>query len=218
MAVADRRIVAGAGALGLLGAVGGVLLVIAGLVLHFHNSSLSAACGSTLGQLGQGVDPQAQASCNQASGMSDLGWVLVIFGVLLLIGSLKFGGGALLALLEGGTSATPQPQTVREGTPSRLADPTPQTDEQHPFGCYVCGKSFVSQEKLTMHARAFHPGQDVSTPPPREAVPAPVALTEPQTPASPDDPNALPCPECNRVLATQDKLDQHRKNFHPRDS
>lgn len=91
----------------------GLLLAIWGLVIHFHNSSLSSNCSSALGQLGQSADLQAVSMCSHWSAMSDLGIVMAIIGVL----ALSFAAKLVIAVAAG--TNHPVHQTRTDPTRSR---------------------------------------------------------------------------------------------------
>jgi hypothetical protein len=94
----ERQAVTGISVIALIADAGGLALLIIGINTHFHNSSLSSVCGSTLGQIGQSMDQQAQAACSHADTMSLWGIILAIVGALVLAWGLKLSGSALLFL------------------------------------------------------------------------------------------------------------------------
>jgi hypothetical protein len=65
----------------------GLILLIVGFNMYHHNSSLSSVCNSTLGQIGQSMDQQAQSMCNHVSTMEDLGIGLAVLGVVVIVQS-----------------------------------------------------------------------------------------------------------------------------------
>lgn len=98
----NEKRLAGFSVLALLACGGGLVLVIVGLTIHFHNSGLSSLCeNSALGQLAQSAEAQIRASCTHASTMSDLGIFLIIVGALVVLWGLKAIGGTLLILAAG---------------------------------------------------------------------------------------------------------------------
>lgn len=116
--------------------VAGLILLIMGLVMHGHNSSLASICSTGLGQLGQSVNPQAQAMCNHANVMSDIGSGSAVFGAI----GLFYGGRSAYAVFardartkkmlasqrRPGASAT-SPTVIRQVAPSAsvVVDQTP---------------------------------------------------------------------------------------------
>jgi len=145
--------------------------------------------------------------------MSDLGILLAIVGLFVLAGGARFGGAALIAFF-GGPTTSPKPtgSLVQAGG---TQDGVVRVNEAHPYGCELCGHSFVSEEKLALHTKNFHPEGEARPQTALQSQSDPMQSVELPQPARPDDPTSLPCPRCTYVFASEEKLAAHIRNFHP---
>jgi hypothetical protein len=151
-------LVAGIGAIGLVAIVGGVILLIVGINMHFHNSSESSLCSSAVGTVGQALDPQVQGMYNHASELSLLGVLLALVGLLGISWGIKVAidtiGGLALAKAE--TNSEPVLSTKRADRDERaFGELKPDATI---FTCHICNEEFLGWDELAVHTKYDHEG------------------------------------------------------------
>lgn len=108
----------GAGGIGSLG--GGVVAVIAGLLLRHHFGPLKQVCDSGIGQLSQGVSGEAARHCGLDSFLDTVGTIALVGGIIVVVGTVLIG----VLLVKGGVpaSSSTEPAQAIEPTRSRSAE------------------------------------------------------------------------------------------------
>jgi hypothetical protein len=100
----------------------GLLALIGGLVLHGHYEPIKQVCDSSLGALGQALEPSAHSHCSLDSTLAELGTVATILGGVILAGVLLTVIGLLLeARVEAEKPAAPERKTAAASNPKPAA-------------------------------------------------------------------------------------------------
>jgi hypothetical protein len=103
---------------GILGAgVGfgaGLLLLTGGLVVKHAQAHTLAECSTSLGQIGQVLNPNAASKCSTAQGFSTMATVAVWIGVIVL--AIAVGGLVALLIASGARGGSKKSKTVVPGT------------------------------------------------------------------------------------------------------
>lgn len=155
-ASSPSKLVAGIGFVGIGAIVGGVALLIVGITMHFHNSSLSGICGSNIGQLGQALNPQQQAICNHASQLSLFGVIIAIVGIIGLGWGIKVASGAI-----GGLALARTESNSLRPRSEQSADREDRSfgeigSDATVFTCNLCQETFLGWEELAVHTKYVH--------------------------------------------------------------
>jgi uncharacterized membrane protein len=103
----------GAGGIGSLG--GGVVAVIAGLLLRQHFGPLKQVCDSGIGQLSQGVSGEAARHCGLDSFLDTVGTIALVCGIIVVVGTVLIGA----LLVKGGAPASSSPEPAQAIEPTR---------------------------------------------------------------------------------------------------
>lgn len=106
------------------GGVGtGLLLLIAGLVLHGHFSPIKSACDSGPGVLSQAFEPKLHSHCGLDSALAEIGTVGIVLGAIILVGSLLMVVGLLLEAQQE-LAKSNRPQSARPKVPDSTRSTT----------------------------------------------------------------------------------------------
>ncbi|HEX3899349.1 MAG TPA: hypothetical protein VHW74_09255 [Mycobacteriales bacterium] len=86
---AVNAMLAGGSILTVAALIAGIVVFIVGIHMHHTWAPRKAVCDSSLGQLGQAFNTDAESMCSHASSRLDIAWALIVAGVGLFIVGLK---------------------------------------------------------------------------------------------------------------------------------